>query len=275
LEGTSVTEYKWITFLTDYGLENKFVGVCHGVMARIAPAARVMDITHLVPRGDIRHGAVVFRQSVPYLPPAVHLTVVDPGVGTARRAIVLQAGGQLIVGPDNGLLIWAAEELGGISAAFEITDPAVMLQPMSTTFHGRDLFSPAAAHLAAGRDPASVGSRIEPDSLVRLPDPVLRVDGQEVTAESLLTDRFGNIQTSIDGDLLSRLGIVPGAKLKITVGDAVRIVPYCETFGDVGPGELLGHIDSTGLVALAVNLGDAAAELGLEPGQQFTLSLAG
>ena len=142
--------YQWITFLSDYGLEDNFVGVCHGVIARIAPGARVIDLSHSVQPQDVRQGATVLAQSVPYMPAAVHLAVVDPAVGTRRGQVALQAGEHVLVGPDNGLLIWAAEALGGIARAHALSEPAYQLERVSKTFHGRDIFAPAAAHVAAG-----------------------------------------------------------------------------------------------------------------------------
>ena len=143
-----------ITFLTDFGLADDFVGVCHGVMKRIAPDCEVIDITHGIAPQAVLQGALTLANTLPYMPSGVHLAVVDPGVGTGRRALALRSGdGRFFVGPDNGLLLPAAERLGGIEAAHELTNPEYMLEPVSRTFHGRDVFSPAAAHLASGVDP--------------------------------------------------------------------------------------------------------------------------
>ena len=148
--------YDWITFTSDYGLEDNFVGVCHGVMARVAPRARVIDVSHGVGAQDVRQGALVLEQAVPFLPRAVHLAVVDPGVGSGRGMVAV-GGGQLLVGPDNGLLVWAAEALGGVERVHALEEPAYRLAPVSATFHGRDVFAPAAAHLAAGSNRARWG----------------------------------------------------------------------------------------------------------------------
>lgn len=263
--------YEWITFLTDYGLENKFVGVCRGVMARIAPSVRLLEITHLVPRGDIRHGAAVLDQAILYLPPAVHLAVVDPGVGTERRAIAVSAGGQVLVGPDNGLLCWAADRLGGAESVYQICAPAYFLQPMSTTFHGRDLFSPVAAHIAGGVELSALGPQVPVDSLVRLPLPVRRASDGVVEGEVLIVDRFGNLQTTVDVGLLEQLGVSVGANIEVTANGSVHQCPFVETFGNVSAGELLAHIDSAGLLALAINLGDAGDRTGLIEGSRFRL----
>src|SRR5581483_7427650 len=159
----------FVTFLTDFGLQDDFVGTCHGVIKRIAPEASIIDITH-----GIRPGALALANTLPYMPAGVHLAVVDPGVGGSRRPLALQdAEGRLYVGPDNGLLVPAADRFGGVVAAHELANPEYSLQPVSRTFHGRDLFSPAAAHLALGLDVEKLGPPIDPEDLVRLelPEP--------------------------------------------------------------------------------------------------------
>jgi hypothetical protein len=161
--------YDNITFLSDYGLEDHFVGVCHGVIARIAPHARVIDLSHAVPPQDERQGATLLAQSMPFLPTAVHLAVVDPRVGGERGMVAVEAGGQVLVGPDNGLLVWAAERLGGIERVHALERRAYRLEPVSRTFHGRDVFAPAAAHLAARVVPAELGPAVDPDGRPRLP----------------------------------------------------------------------------------------------------------
>jgi S-adenosylmethionine hydrolase len=260
-----------ITFLTDYGLENKFIGVCHGVMARIAPAARILDVTHLVPRGDVRHGAEVFRQAIPYLPEAVHVSVVDPGVGTSRKAVVLVVGDRLFVGPDNGLLLPAIDEIGTVDAAYELTEPRFHLTPVSHTFHGRDVFSPVAGHLANSVAPAEFGPAVDPATLVRLPQPVRHRDGDTLHAEVMIEDRFGNLQTSLDTALLADIGVQVGDKLMIDGGSGRTVIPYVDTFGSVGEGEPLAHIDSADRLAIAVNLGSAADLLQMHEGDVFEL----
>ncbi|MHA6799832.1 SAM hydrolase/SAM-dependent halogenase family protein [Salinifilum ghardaiensis] len=266
-----MTQKKWITFLTDYGLENKFIGVCHGVIARIAPESRILDVTHLVPRGDVRHGAEIFRQAIPYLPEAVHLIVVDPGVGTPRKPVVLVVGEQLMVGPDNGLLLRAAEELGGVDAAYVLDDPRFQLDGVSNTFHGRDIFAPAAAHLAAGAAPEEFGAQVPVADLVRIPAPVRRQDDDVFHGEVVVEDRFGNLQTSLDSGFLHTGGIAEGAKLEVSSGDRTATVPFVKTFGSVAEGEPLAHIDSADRLAIAVNLGNAAGMFSLHEGDTFTL----
>src|SRR6266540_1508332 len=148
----------FITFRSDFGLQDDFVGTCHGVIKRIAPEAQIIDITHGIEPQAVLQGALVLASTVPYMPEGVHLAVIDPGVGSGRRCLALRdARGRLYVGPDNGLLVPAAEKLGGIAQVWELTNPAYMLKPVSRTFHGRDVFSPAAAHLACGTAPEELG----------------------------------------------------------------------------------------------------------------------
>jgi S-adenosylmethionine hydrolase len=261
--------------LTDYGLEDAFVAVCHGVSSRIAPNARIIDITHLVPPGDIRRGAAVLAQAVPYFPPAVHVAVVDPGVGTTRRAVAVAAtAGSVFVGPDNGLLSWAVEAAGGATAAVSLTNRALWLGEVTATFHGRDIFMPVAAHLAAGTALAAAGEEVDPASLVVLPRPVSVVSAGMAECEVLTVDRFGNVQLSVTGADAARAGITPGALIALAWAGGAVTVPIGVTFGDVAPGELVGCADSAGLVSIAVNGGDAARRLALRPGTRVTLSVA-
>lgn len=261
-----------VSLLTDYGLEDGFVAACHGVIAGISPQTRIIDITHLVPPGDVRRGAAIMAQTVPYLPSGVHVAVVDPGVGTARRAIVIADGERVFVGPDNGVLSWAAAGPG--LRAYELTNPELWLDPVSATFHGRDVFAPVAAHLAAGRDVASAGDEIDPADLVTLPAPARSVRDGGAEGEVLTVDRFGNVQLSITGADLDLIGAHPGATLAITLGRRSLTVPYGETFGSVPPGELVAYTDAAGCVALAVNSGNAAQRLGLPPGAHLRLTVA-
>ncbi|MGH3671180.1 MAG: SAM hydrolase/SAM-dependent halogenase family protein, partial [Pseudonocardiaceae bacterium] len=261
------------TFLTDYGLENKFVGVCHGVMAKIAPEVRVLDLTHLVPSGNIRHGAEILRQAICYLPDGVHLAVVDPGVGTPRRPVVLVAGANVFVAPDNGLVVPAASEVGGVEKAYELRDPRYRLESISHTFHGRDIFSPVAAHLAAGVEPSEFGPQVPLNELVRLPEQVRRREGNLLHGEVTIMDRFGNLQTSLDTAILTEVGACFGDVFVLTSGATTAYVPYVETFGSVAEGEALAHIDSADRLAVAVNLGSAAARFQLCEGDVITLRL--
>lgn len=253
----------WISLTTDYGLADGFVAACHGVIARIAPAVRVLDVTHLVPPGDVRRGSAVLAQTVPSLPYGVHVAVVDPGVGTTRRGIALVTPGGLLVGPDNGLLPPAATALGGVTAAVELTNPEWLAPQVSRTFHGRDVFAPVAARLALGAPPADAGPPVDPATLVRLPEPVLRRDADGFTAEVLTVDHFGNVQLAAGADLASAL---PEA-VRVGGRPAVR----GRTFGDAATGALVLFADSAGLLAVAVNGGRAADLLGVAPGDPVTV----
>jgi S-adenosyl-L-methionine hydrolase (adenosine-forming) len=269
-----VTVYDCMSFLTDYGLEDGFVAACHGAAARIAPAARLIDITHLVPPGDVRRGAAVLAQTVGYLPPAVHVAVVDPGVGTVRRAIAVKAGQSILVGPDNGLLSWAVAALGGADEAVQLTNGELWLHPVSATFHGRDIFMPVAAHLAAGTGLAEAGDVIAPADLVSLPAPTSRMHDGEAEGEVMSVDRFGNVQLSIPAADAGLLGIGIGSALVVRCGRRQLTVPYLDTFAAGAPGEIVAFTDSAGLISLAINAGDAAQQLGLPPGAHVRLSQA-
>jgi S-adenosylmethionine hydrolase len=267
--------YEWITFTSDYGLEDHFVGVCHGVMARVAPGVRVIDVSHAVAAQDVRHGALVLAQAVPYLPRAVHLAVVDPEVGTGRGAVAVQAGGQVLVGPDNGLLVWAAEALGGVERAHALQNPAYRLEPVSRTFHGRDVFAPAAAHLAAGLDPGELGPELGPGRLVRLERPGPQVDGDRVRASVIAVDHFGNLALDLRRQDLERVGVAAGDPVEVRVGGRAHRLAFGETFASVPAGDLVLHEDSFGSVAVAVNRGRAAERLGARPGDPVEVARPG
>ncbi|HEX6499519.1 MAG TPA: SAM-dependent chlorinase/fluorinase [Micromonosporaceae bacterium] len=256
--------YAWMSLTTDYGLSEGFVAALHGVIGRRAPAVRVIDVTHLVAPGDVRHGAEVLAQTVPYLPRAVHVGVVDPGVGTARRAIAVETPDGLLVGPDNGLLVPAAEALGGVTRAVHLTNPAWFEVPVSMTFHGRDIFAPVGARLAAGAPLADAGPDIDPADLERLPDPAVSVGDGYLEAEVVLIDRFGNVQLAAPGSALSGL---PDA---VTVG-GVRAVRGT-TFGDAAPGGLVVYADSADRVAIAVNGGRAVDVLSVRGGDRVRIT---
>ncbi len=273
-----MASFHCLTFLTDYGLEDGFVAACHGVCFQIAPDVRVIDITHLVPPGDVRRGAAVLAQAVPYFPPAVHVAVVDPGVGTARRAVGIAAGDSVFVGPDNGVLSWAVEAAGGAARAVSLTNRALWLDSVTATFHGRDIFMPVAARLAAGTPLADAGDEVDAASLVRLPRPESRVFDGGAEGEVVTVDRFGNVQLSVTGADAARAGIVPGARVALAWQGQDRAVPetvpYGTAFGEVAAGELIGYTDSAGFVSVAVNGGSAAGRLGLRPGTRVTLTVS-
>lgn len=264
----------FITFLTDFGLEDDFVGTCHGVIAGIAPEARVIDITHGIRPGHILQAALVLANVLPYMPAGVHLAVVDPGVGGSRRAVALRDGeGRLHVGPDNGLLLPAADGFGGVAAAHELADPAYSLQPVSRTFHGRDLFSPAAAHLAAGVPLDALGPQLDPDSLVRVDVPQAEVGQNRIRAVALAVDRFGNIALNLTREQLDRTELAPGTRVEIVCRGERYYAVFAHTFGDADPGELILYEDSYRNIAVAVSRGSAAQLLRAEEGTELRLNL--
>jgi hypothetical protein len=270
-----VTPYSCLTFLTDYGLEDGFAAACRGVAARIAPQIPVIDITHLIPGGDVRRGAAVLAQTVPYFPPAVHVAVVDPGVGTDRRGVAIAAGDAVFVGPDNGLLSWAAAAVGGARRAISLTNTELWLNPVvAPTFHGRDIFMPVAARLAAGADLASAGAEVDVSDLVTLPPPTSRVHDGTAEGEVLTVDTFGNVQLSISAADAGSIGVRYGRNLLVRSGRRQLTIPYREIFASVAPGDLVAYADGAGMVSLAVNSGDAAQRLGLPPGAHVSISLA-
>jgi S-adenosylmethionine hydrolase len=261
-----------VTLLTDYGRDDDFVGVCHGVIRRIHPEATIVDITHGVRRYAVRQGALVLRNTLPYMPVGVHVAVVDPQVGTERRALALRSGdGRLLVGPDNGLLSLAWERCGGVDQAVDVTRSPLRLEPVSATFHGRDIFAPVAAHLAAGAELADAGDPLDPGELqaVELPEP-RREDG-EVVAHTLVVDRFGNAGLNVDHDSLAGSGITLGEAVEIEAGGERYLGTYAQTFADVKPGELLVYEDAYRTLAVAINRGDAAGTLGLRPDAEVRL----
>lgn len=251
-----------IVLCTDYGLHDEFVGICHGVIARIAPEARVIDLTHAVPRQDVFRGAVVLSRAVSFFPPdSVFCAVVDPGVGSERRAVAVRTvAGPLLVGPDNGLLSPAWEALGGVAAAHEVTSAEVVLHPVSRTFHGRDVFAPAAAHLAAGLPLARVGPPVDPVDLraIELPGPMVAPGavGGRVTG----IDGFGNVQLNVTVEHLAAAGIAD----RLAIG-AARL-PLVGIFADLAEHTLGAIVDSQGFLALVVNKGSAAEALRLLEG---------
>jgi len=264
--------YDWITFTSDYGLEDHFVGVCHGVMARVAPGARVLDVSHAVAAQDVRQGARVLAEAVPYLPRAVHLAVVDPEVGTARAMVAVEAGGQVLVGPDNGLLVWAAEALGGVGRVVALENPAYRLEPVSRTFHGRDVFAPAAAHVAAGVDPGELGPELDPARLVLLERPAARVEGERALASVVAVDHFGNLALDLRRQDLELAGVAVGDAVEVRAGGRAHRVVVAETFASVAAGELVLHEDSFGSLALAVNQGRAADRFGAGSGDPVEIA---
>jgi S-adenosylmethionine hydrolase len=269
-----MTTRPFISFMTDFGVGSSAPAVCRGVMLEIAPDARLVDVTHAIRHFALRDGAFLLARSVPYFPIGVHVAVVDPGVGTARRPIALQAArGDYLVGPDNGLLVPAAAALGGIVGARALENRALWLPSVSNTFHGRDIFSPVAAHLATGTPFDSVGAALDPAEVTRLEMPIATPRDGGLDTSVLLIDAFGNCRLAGEtSDLVTAFGEMERGRrfdLVLPARDtrpAGRVrVSWVATFGDVAVGSplLFEDADYAG-PALAVNLGSAAEELGLE-----------
>lgn len=261
-----------LTFLSDYGLDDDFVGVCHAVIARIAPTARIIDLTHGIPRHDVRSGALMLRRALPYTSPGVHLAVVDPEVGAERRSVALRTAEEdrLLVGPDNGLLSLAAARLGGVVEAVDIDRSSLRLEPVSATFHGRDLFAPVAAALAAGAALGDAGEPLDPDELVGIDMPAARLEDGVLVAHVLAVDRFGNVMLDAEHEQLTGSGVRLGRA--VTVNDEPALC--VSTFADVPAGALLLYQDAYWTLALAVNRGSAAAHLGVAVDDELRIAPA-
>jgi S-adenosyl-L-methionine hydrolase (adenosine-forming) len=264
----------FITFLTDFGLEDDFVGTCHGVMKRIAQDSQIIDITHGIRPGHVLQAALTLANTLPYMPAGVHLAVVDPGVGTGRRPLALRdAEGRIHVGPDNGLLLPAAERFGGVVEVHELANPDYALDSVSRTFHGRDLFSPAAAHLSLGVALAELGPPVDPEALVRLELPEPEVGQSRIRATVLGVDRFGNIALNLSREHLDSVSIVPGMRVELAARGNRYYAVAARTFADAPTGELILYEDSYRSVAVAVSRGSAAAVLGVEEGAEIVLQI--
>jgi len=262
-----------VTFLSDYGPWDEFVGVCHAVIARRCPRARIIDLGHGVARHDIRAGALALAAALRYCPPGVHLAVVDPGVGGVRRALALRVAqeGRLFVGPDNGLLAVAAETFGGVVEAVDIGDSPECLRPVSATFHGRDVFAPVAAALADGVPLGALGPAVELDTIDALELPRAHRHGDMLIAHVLSTDAYGNVSLDASPDLAAAAGLAAGGAIVVESDAASARGRLGRTFGDVPPGELLAYGDARGTLALAVNGGSAAELLGVGPDDEVRL----
>jgi S-adenosylmethionine hydrolase len=263
----------FISFLTDFGLQDDFVGTCHGVIKRIAPQAEIIDITHGIPPQAVLQGALVLANTLPYMPLGVHLAVVDPGVGSHRRALaLLDAEGRLFVGPDNGLLLPAAER-AGITEAHELANPLYALDSVSRTFHGRDLFSPAAAHLANGISIGELGPPIAAAALVRLDLPKPSFGDDIVDATALYVDSFGNIVLNLTRDDLDRVGVVPGTRIELELAGERYYAVAARTFADAKPGDVILYEDSYRNMSVAISNGNAAQMLHAAAGQPLRIRL--
>ena len=260
-----------VCFLTDFGLADDFVGTCKGVMLGVAPGLTIVDLTHEVPGFEVEAGAEILHHATHYMPPrTVFLAVVDPGVGTGRRALALRTERDaLLVGPDNGLLLPAAESLGGVLEAAVLTNPDYQIQPVSNTFHGRDVFAPAAAYLASGTPLREFGHTVDPSSLMRL-DKIETPQERGGTLEAgiISIDRFGNARLSL---MQEESGLAYGDLLQVDAGDGQMSVRYVETFGSSNAGELVLVPDSHWRLSLSINKGNASQALGLGVGDRVRL----
>lgn len=260
-----------ISFLSDYGLEDEFVGVVKSVLRQLAPEASVVDITHGIAPHDVRAGALALARSCQYLAPGVVLAVVDPGVGTDRRAVAVEAAenGLTLVGPDNGLLAAAMSMLGGAERAVSLTDSSYWLPAPGPTFAGRDVFAPAAAHLANGVDLYDLGEPVDPLSLTPGMIPLTRLEDGAVVAEVLWVDRFGNAQLNVDPDEVAAFG----ERVRLSWGDGqARVARRAVAYGDLKPGEVGLITDSYGLLSVCLEARSAADELRLPPGTAVSLA---
>jgi S-adenosylmethionine hydrolase len=265
----------FITFLSDFGLKDDFVGTCHGVSKRIAPDAQIIDITHGIPAQSVLQGALVLANTIGFMPVGVHLAIVDPGVGGPRRPLALQdADGRIYVGPDNGLLLPAASR-AGIDAAYELANPEYALESISRTFHGRDLFSPAAAHLATGVPLTELGPPLDPEGLIRLDIPELVIADGAIRATLLYVDSFGNIALNLHRDDVEALGIVSGTRVELELAGERYYAVMARTFADARPGDVILYEDSYKNMSLAISRGSAARMLHASPGQHIRITIAG
>jgi S-adenosylmethionine hydrolase len=255
-----------IAFLSDYGLADEFVGVVHGVILRIAPDLRVIDVTHQVRRGDVRGGALALVRAVQYLPPGVALAVVDPGVGTGRRAVAVDTAWGFFIGPDNGLLAPAVAMVGGAERVVSLEDPRFRLPCEGATFAGRDVFAPAAAVLASGQASLDeLGPEVPAASLVPFLLPLAEVAGGAVRGQVWWVDGFGNAQTNVAPDDLRAIGLAPGDAVSVEAAAGCFEMAWEATYGEEREGGVV-HVDSYGLVAVAVPGGRADERFGLGEG---------
>jgi len=266
-----------IVFMTDFGTVDDSVPLCKGVMYSIMPEVRIVDLSHQVTPFSILDGARFLYGATPYYPAGtVFVVVIDPGVGSTRKAVVIKSKrGQYFVLPDNGLITLVAQR-DRLDSAREITNPDWMIgKALSSTFHGRDIFSPTGAHLARGEDWAKAGPSVDVNSLVRLDLDVARIDDQGLHGEVIATDGpFGNLVTNVDAEDFLKLGYQRGQTVPLTIGDTKIELPFVKTFSDVPLNKPLIYIDSRGHFALAVNQASFAATYGIKPPAKFTIPRA-
>jgi S-adenosylmethionine hydrolase len=261
--------YDTVTFLSDYGLADEFVGVVKSVIRSIAPEAAVIDLTHDIDPHDVRGGGLALARSAQYLVPGVVLAVVDPGVGTPRRAIAVEVGDgeSILVGPDNGLLAPAVAMVGGAGRAVALTNTDYHLPAPGPTFAGRDVFAPAVAYLCTGVDLEELGDVVDPVTLMPSLMPITREEDGGVVAEVLWVDRFGNAQLNVDPDEVASWG----DRIGLRFADTQRTARRTDSYADLKTGEVGLVVDSYGLLAVSVDRGSAAVELGLHAGDPVTL----
>jgi S-adenosyl-L-methionine hydrolase (adenosine-forming) len=264
-----------VSLLTDFGARDPSGAICEGVILEICPEATVVHISHEVTKYAIREGALMLWCALPFMPVGVHMAVVDPGVGTARRPVaVVTERADVLIGPDNGLLMPAAERLGGVIASHELTSEAHRLHPVSTSFHGRDIFAPAAAYLAGGLDVAELGPGFDPDGLVALDIPPATPIPDGVATSVVYVDTFGNSKLAgLRADLEASVGPMrPGRAVRVEADNgAARDMAWADTFGDVPVGTPILYVDSYDRLTIAVNQGSAAADLGLVQDQPIRI----
>ena len=275
--GGSGDGYDTISFLSDYGHGDEFVGVVHSVIAAIAPHVRVVDVTHGITPCNVRAGGLALARAAQYLLPGVVLAVVDPGVGTDRRPVAVEVGdgASVLVGPDNGLLAPVVALVGGAGRAVELANADYRLENLSelgSTFDGRDVFAPAAAHLCRGVPLSDLGPAVDVATLTPGMLPVSQRDGDDLVAEVLWVDRFGNCQLNVDPAEVDEMAAT-GA-LQVTAGEDLRTAERARAYADVPPGRVGLVTDSSGLVSLALPQRSAADELGLHEGSEVRLTTA-
>jgi S-adenosylmethionine hydrolase len=265
--------YDWLTFLSDYGHDDVFVGVVKGVVAGIAPKVQVIDVCHLIAPQDVEAGAHSLAAAMPFMPRAVHLAMVDPQHAEAARGVAVRTkDDSIFVGPDNGLLSYAWEERGGVTAAVEIANNDLWLDQIHATFRGRDIFAPVAAHLALGRPLDDVGPAVGPAELVTLPTRTATVDDDHVHAEIRAIDHFGNVALNLARTDLEAAGIVLGDTVELRCNGRTLTVPFTLTFGEVPTGRLSLCEDSFRAIQLAVNAGRANQELRVSRGDPIVIA---
>jgi len=262
-----------ISFLSDFGHDDEFVGVVHGVLAKLAPDSRVVDVVHEIPRGEVRPAALSLLRAIHYLPEGVALVVVDPGVGTERRAIAARTAWGYFVGPDNGVMSPAVAMVGGAEMTIAIENPDVMIPSSGATFAGRDVFAPAAALLSSGdAGLEDLGPPVNPDSIYPLLLPLPEIGDGTVHGEAWWVDHYGNVQFNIAPEDLHSIGASEGKGLMLIVGGQRHAITWVDAYGRVGEGEPLLYTDSSGMIAVAVRGMRADQRFGIGDGTAVTIA---